>query len=236
MIAVDLSQLEQLSDLIFKISNNTDDLLSHKRELLSEIEDDSEFATYPQCASIIDLISGSVDMISQLNESVQSLKNVIAASVEEYKENEKKFTEALTDMLGTLNGLQVNLASATAADLVAVEKDIGEVSKNEVQKLVAESSTEMELINIAAVKAAVDEELCVAEVKSNSKLVKDIADAEEETEDADFRAAAIKIEDEEDDDIEQNKKLRQMASQFEDVEASVIMAENIRVKDAEDNE
>ena len=200
MITVDILALEELSDHMVNMASDVDELLSQMQMTCTEIRDNPEMAAYPQYTPVLEALMGCTNTIAQINESVQSLKIILLGSVDEYKENEEGFAKQLDQMLSSLNALHLDFsAAAAAAAMLPIEMDEEIIGQNKLQQLVADSSSDMQLTNLAAVTQVIEEEYGVTNTKSVTQLAQDIAKEADAAAISGIRAEALKIED--DDEI-----------------------------------
>lgn len=180
MIEVDFAELELMADSIADISSGMDELYIQMKSLREEMNLNPEFIAYPQCKTVIDSFTAALETVFRMNEMLMSLRNIMLNAPDEYKVQEKRFSEMLEGCIMTLSSLQMDV-SAAALNVIPIEPDDEITAQNSIEQLVAESSSEMQLTNIAAVTQAVKEEYCLDEVSTNSKTIKEIADSAEDS-------------------------------------------------------
>lgn len=180
MIEVDFAELELMAYNIANISSGMDELYIHMKSLREEMALNPEFKAYPQCEIVIDSFTSALETVFRMNEMLMSLRNIMLNASDEYKIQEKRFSEMLEGCIIALSSLQMDV-SAAALNVIPIEPDEEITAQNSIEQLVAESSSEMQLTNIAAVTQAVREEYCLDEVSTTSKTIKDIADSAEDS-------------------------------------------------------
>ena len=237
MITVDLSALEELSAMTNTSASDADDVRSRLRDVIAEMEENVELTQLPQSASALEALDNCVNTMGDLSESMQALRQLMLGAAEEYAENERRFTEELDAMFETLNGIGTALSAAEVADLVVVEKNYDDLCKTQVEKLVAESSSAMEMVNVAAVSKVIDEQYGVTDVKSDVKqLTQDAERQSEQLEGASIAASAVTVDDEDEINTDLKSSVAEMNDSMDEIDLAAFNAQNLKVKDEEEDE
>ncbi len=167
MISVDITEIEQLTDLLIKAASDTDESLSLLRKVSFEMQNDIELQTYIQSAIANESVSLAIDSLNRGSDTLQSLKNVLMSVADGYIENEKKNINSVNRMASYLENLHIGLDAALAATQIPVSVQTDDVvSHTKVQQLVADSAESLSVTNIAAVTKTVQKEYDVQSVKT----------------------------------------------------------------------
>ncbi len=227
MIEADFAELELLADNITDISSGMDEMYIQMRSLREEMASNPEFQAYPQCNTVMESFSAGIESVFRMNEMLMSLRNIMLGAPDEYKIQENRFREMLEGFIVTLSSLQMDV-SAAAATVMPVEVGEEVIAQNRIQQLVAESSSEMQLTNIAAITQAVKEEYCLDEVNTTSAVVQEIANEAEASSLSSVLAESVKIETEDEVSQIDNEFTTQVVHDKEALENSVASAEKIK--------
>ena len=165
MIKVDLAEIELLSDLLVKMSSDTEEALNKLRLISNEMHEDLELPSYPQTPMTLEAVSIAIESLNRGNDTLQSLKNAIRPVVSTYQENEQRNKDALARMTAIMDAATVGFdAAVSSAGITPVEQSDSIISQEKIQQMVADSVQDMQITNIAAVSKAVKEEYEVSTV------------------------------------------------------------------------
>jgi hypothetical protein len=166
MISVDIEEIERLADVVTMISTKSDETLEKLRRISNEMLNDIELLTYPQGTTASEIASLSLNTFSQANDTIQALRNVLFSLAEIYKGNEKDYSNAIARMTAVMDSLSVSMtASVVSADIPNIEVSDVMQNQSDIQRLVDESSLEMQLTNISAVSKVIREDYDINDVR-----------------------------------------------------------------------
>ena len=165
MIYADLPEMERIIASLLSIAAEADEVLSELQRVSAEIQNNIELETYPQHAAICEAVLQSVNSLNRGNDTLQTLKGILAYVVEGYEENEKKNIDALIRMTLFLSNIQTGLSeSISPGQVVAFEQTSQMQDLERVWHLVSESAAETLVTNVAAVGKVINEEYDVKQV------------------------------------------------------------------------
>lgn len=166
MIKVNIAEIEQITDTLVKAASNSEEVFNRLRLILSEMQDDFELSAYPQTPFVLESVSMAQSALNRGNDTLQSLRNVMQSVADHYQETELKNKAALNRMAATMDRVSVGYHAAVVSDSIAhMEHDDTIVFQNKIQQLVAQSSEEMQLTNIAAITKTVQEEYEIIKIE-----------------------------------------------------------------------
>ncbi len=166
MISVNIGELETLSTHAMVSSQKSEDILFRLKNLRNEMQTDLEFMEYPQALIVMESLGIASDAMFRADEILRNLRNVLLNVPEQYRENEKKFKDALSRMTEYMNTVSTDYGSVLLSeDMSYVEHPEEGVSQTKVCELVSENLQDMQVINISAVAKVVKEEYPVSEVR-----------------------------------------------------------------------
>lgn len=169
MTTINISEIELLVDTLSKTASHSDEWLNRLRGLYTEMKNDVELATYPQCDIILQHMHTAITNLEQSNDTLQSLGNALINAPDLYRENEKKIKEVLNCSVTYLDCISAEYNVAISSNTIPIIDCLpNENSNDSVQNLVANSLTEMQMTNISAISKTVKEEY---EVKSVQPLM-----------------------------------------------------------------
>lgn len=159
MISVNTSELEQLTEHVFKAAADCDEVLVLLRRIRTEMQEDIELQTYPQAMIADESLGYAVESLNRGNDTLQSLKGVLAPLASQYEENESNGKNAIGRMTEYLGSLQAGLAAADLASCLPVAIPTDEAGMHEqVKQLIAQDAEEMAAANVASVSRVIEEE------------------------------------------------------------------------------
>ncbi len=229
MIEAAFSDLELLSDKIVGISSDMDELYIQMKYLYEEMSTNPELPSYPQCNAVLENFATGMDRIFRMNEMLLTLKGVMLSADDEYKAQEQKFCELISGCTAALSALQFEL-SAAFTDMLPVEQNPEVVTQNQVQQLVAQSSSDMQITNIAAVAKMIQEEYCVDTADSSAKVMQSVLDASDDAAISSVSAESIKFDEEELDSVITKDFAQNIVTQENELDEAVAAAEKIKTE------
>ena len=169
-IHVNLDELEHLSDVLHRITQDTEDLLARSKALRSEMELDVGFMALPQSVSICELLDEAITSLVQTNETSISLRNLIDKTPELFHDQEKAIIERFRELTARLDvfGTQMNSLMASH-QIILEEKDERTHVANNIERLIADEAMQMEIVNTTACMKAVSEDYPVTEIRELEK-------------------------------------------------------------------
>ncbi len=166
MIKVNMAEIETLTDILIKVSSDSDEVLNRLRQIFNEMHNDVELPLYPQSSIALEAVSGSLDAINRGNDVLQSLKNTLLSIATTYQETEKRNKDALNRMSAMMDNISVDYNAAIISNSITpVEHNNDIESQNIIQQMVADGVEEMQATNIAALTKAVREEYEISEIE-----------------------------------------------------------------------
>ena len=186
MIYINTDGLENISDLLVALASQTENEFYRAKAALMELQENTQFQSYPQYVSACETMSHATDELFRLKDTLNTLMNILLSASGDYIQEEKKKVELLRKVTDCLASVSYNLSVAVETSGKAeVEKSDEMLSMDEIQKLVADSNLQMQMTNIAAVSKKVQEEYEVNKITPIDPVyaveVKDNRKEEEET-------------------------------------------------------
>lgn len=167
MITIDIAQIEVLIDLLVKSASDADEVLSRLRSVATEIQNDVELPLYAQADVVLESVALAIQALNRGTDTLLSLKGTMMPVADIYRENEKNNKDALSRMTAYIDSVKTGFSAAISTYTIPQAEHSDSVSsQSKVQQLVADSVSEMQATNIAAITKVVKEEYEAKTIKS----------------------------------------------------------------------
>ncbi len=165
MIRIDTDELERLTEAFVKLEADVEDTIGKTTMLRNEMLDDPEFMAHPKSEAVVSILDNAVNVLNGLNEDINSVELLFHKAKTDFSENEKELIKAIEEINNKLDSIRNQLDATIASNQVVVVDRSEEMRPvNEVEKLVAGSSTDLELTNISALSELARKETEVLEI------------------------------------------------------------------------
>ncbi|MBP5418065.1 MAG: hypothetical protein J6Y58_11150 [Clostridiales bacterium] len=165
-IQVNLDELEHLSDVLHRITLDTEDILARSKALRSEMELDVGFMSLPQSASILEMLDEAIRSLVQTNEDAISLRNMIDKTPELFHDQERAIIDRFKELTAKLDLFGSQMSSLmTSQQIILEEKNEKMHVANNIERLIADEAMQMEIVNTMACMKIVNEDYPVEEIK-----------------------------------------------------------------------
>lgn len=166
MIQVDIAALEVLADRLMRCASQTEETVCRLRHVSAEMQEDVELAVYEPSGAALESVVWAVEALGRADDTLQSLKNVVASLGERYRALEQEHKNALGRMLTVMDTATVGYQAAMQSDTIPqVGHDEELAAHNAAEQLVADSAEELRVANVAAIRQAAQAEYGVQDVR-----------------------------------------------------------------------
>ena len=151
MIRINIDELDRLTEVFIRLKSDTDDTLGKTIMLRNEMLDDTVFMTHPKSGDIVAILDWAINSLTGLNDDISSVEFLFHKAKEDFLENEKELIKEISAINNKLDSIRSQLdATISSNQVVVIDRSEEARPVNDVEQLVAESATELELVNISA--------------------------------------------------------------------------------------
>lgn len=153
MIRINIDEMDRLIEVFIRLRSDADNTLGKTTMLRNEMLDDPEFMASPKSEGIVEVINGIIDNLNQLNEDICTVEGLFNNAKEDFTSNESELIKAIDEISNKIDSIKGQLdATISSNQVVVVDRSEELRPVNEVEKLVAGNVTDLESVNIAALK------------------------------------------------------------------------------------
>lgn len=151
MIKINTDELDRLTDMFIRLGSDIEDSMGRVTMIRGQMLSDTVFMSHPKCEGIITVLDNAVNELAVVNENVRSIEVLFNQTKADFTFNENELVKKINEINNRMDSIRSQLDSTINSNQVVVidrSEDMHPV--NEVERLVAGSSTVLELVNISA--------------------------------------------------------------------------------------
>lgn len=169
MIIINTDELENLCLLVHSYASKSEELKMHINRLYNEMLNDDFLSVYLRNDELLAGVATAYKKLERCYDILMKLNAILNQKCEEYKTTEQSFQKKIEALKERADLLRIQTETVMTGTIDIKESSDETVSLiDSIVKLVSDSETDMELINIAAVSKTVRDEYVIDDVKSVS--------------------------------------------------------------------
>lgn len=165
-IQINYDEIEHLARLLHQIMLDADDLVMRCKALRTEMETDVEFMAVPEGGKICEMLEEATFSVMQTYETAVSLHRIVDETPDLFRGQERSFVDRINELSVQLESIGAQMDSIMMTDQLILEerKSTQETAIN-LERLVTSETLSLEILNIGAIKKAVNSGYPVRHIK-----------------------------------------------------------------------